>query len=113
MSKSPEREVFDYYREKIQPSAKLCPTEKIRTRLKTFTADELRRGIDNFAADAWQMENNSRRGADWFFHNDQRSERYLNLVPRTASQKSPTNGAAARRPISEGARRAAAEWESI
>jgi hypothetical protein len=112
---SDERVVFDYYREKVQPAAKLCPTEKIRTRLKTFSVAELKRGVDNFAADAWWMENNGARGAAWFFHSDVRSEQFLNLTPRASTPRKPTsNGTSpSRRVISEEARRAAAEWESL
>lgn len=82
---TPARVVFDYYRDRIQPAARLFPGDKIKRRLKRFTVDELKAGIDHFAADGWQMENNSRRGADWFFSSDERSERYLNLVPRALS----------------------------
>jgi DNA-binding Lrp family transcriptional regulator len=112
---SDERVVFDYYRERVQPSARLCPTDKIRTRLKTFTVDELKRGIDHFADDAWWMENNGTRGAAWFFHSDARSEQFLNLKPRTALPSKPARGGSdpPRRKISEAARRAAAEWESL
>lgn len=77
-----ERELFDYYRQKIQPNARLNAPDKIRTRLNKFTVDELKAGIDHFAADWWWMENNATRGAAWFFDSDRRSEQFLNLKPR-------------------------------
>lgn len=91
-------EVFAYYRERIQSGARICPTEKIRARLKTFTAAELKTGIDHFAADAWWMDNNGTRGAPWFFHSDARSEQFLNLTPRKQQEQPrgnarPTTGA--------------------
>lgn len=78
--------VFDYYKQKVQPAARNKPTDKIRLRLKTFTADELRTGIDHFAADAWWMETNASRGAAWFFHSDERIEGFLNMKPRKESR---------------------------
>lgn len=82
----PEQELFDYYRSKVQPAARINAPEKIRARLKRFTAEELRAGVDHFAADPWWMENNATRGVAWFFHSDQRSEQFLNLKPRPASE---------------------------
>jgi hypothetical protein len=90
---SDERELFDYYRQKIQPAARINAPEKIRRRLKRFTVDELKAGIDHFAADAWWMENNGSRGAAWFFDSDKRSEQFLNLAPRAKPAPS-ANGAA-------------------
>lgn len=87
-----EREVFDYFRSKIQPSARVFKPEKIRARLKRFTLDELKAGIDNFAADWWWMDNNAARGADWFFHSDQRSEQFLNLKPRPSREAPQRSG---------------------
>lgn len=86
---APEAAVFAYYRERIQPQARLAGREQIRARLKTFSVDELTTAIDHFAADAWQMENNGTRGAPWFFAKDSRIEHYLSMKPRTAV----TNGA--------------------
>lgn len=78
----PVRQVFEAYRAKIQPAARICPREKIRARLKRFNVDELMAGIEHFAADFWWMQHNGNRGAPWFFHSDARSEQFLNLVPR-------------------------------
>jgi hypothetical protein len=88
----PERELFDYYRSKIQPAARINAPEKIRTRLKRFTVDELKAGIDHFAADHWWMENNATRGAAWFFDSDKRSEQFLNLKPRSKDERSGSAG---------------------
>lgn len=105
---SAERQVFDYYRERVQPAARLCPTEKIKTRLKAFSVDELKQGIDHFAADPWWMDHNGSRGAAWFFHSDARSEQFLHLKPRDCARPVPTrNGSAPARSISDEARRAA------
>jgi len=100
-------EVYDYYREKIHPGSKTRADEKIRARLKTFTVAELKRGIDNFAADHWCMKNNARRPAAWFFHDDKRSETYLNMEPRqavggaAAAKAAPRPGSLAARTKSE------------
>lgn len=83
--------MFAYYREKIQPTARVNAPEKIRARLKRFSLDELKAGIDKFAADSWWMDNNAARGVAWFFHSDQRSEQFLNLKPRSAPEQ--RNGA--------------------
>lgn len=87
---SPEQVVFDYYRSKIQPAARLNAPEKIRSRLKRFSVEELKQGIDKFAADSWWMDNNGTRGAAWFFHSDQRSEQFLNLKPRVSANGKAT-----------------------
>jgi hypothetical protein len=76
--------VWDYYRDEIQPDARVCPREKIRARLKRFEVDELTQGIENFAADAWWMAHNGTRGGAWFFHSDARSEQFLTMEPRAA-----------------------------
>lgn len=86
------RAVFAYYCERVQPGARLCPTEKIRARLKRFSVDELKAGIDHFAADAWWMETNATRGAAWFFHSDERAEQFLTMQPR--ARPLALNGAA-------------------
>lgn len=77
----PERQVFEYFKQEIQPQARVFPKKKISSRLKSFTAAELMAGIDNFAANPWWMENNGHRGATWFFDKDSRSEQFLNLPP--------------------------------
>lgn len=86
--------VFAYYCQHIQPQARETPgaRQKIRARLKVLSADDLRAGIDHFAADAWSMEHNSHRGAEWFFHSDARAEQYLLLKPRAAAASRPANG---------------------
>lgn len=91
------RELFDYYRSKIQPKARVNAPEKIRARLKTFSADELRQAIDNFAGDWWWMKRNASQGVEWFFRSDRQVERFLNLVPR-AEPEAPTRAADRPRP---------------
>lgn len=85
------REVFEHFRARVQPTARICPTDKIRNRLKRFSVEELKAGIDHFAADPWWMVHNGTRGAPWFFANDARSEQFLHLSPRS-EQESATNG---------------------
>lgn len=84
--------MFDYYREKIQPKARVNAPEKIRTRLQTFTADELKQAIDKFAADPWWMKHNASQGIEWFMRSDRQVERFLNLVPRQERDESAPRG---------------------
>src|SRR4051812_31523018 len=76
--------VWAYYRARIQPKARECPTALIRTRLKTFTLAELQAGMDHFAADRWSMEHNGWRGGKWYFATNDRVEGFLNMPPRRA-----------------------------
>lgn len=76
------RALFAHYRQHIQPAARICPADKIKARLKTFSPEEIREAITRFAADTWQMQHNATRGAPWFFHSDARIEGYLHLQPR-------------------------------
>jgi hypothetical protein len=75
-------EIYERFKARIQPKSRLCPRKKIAGRLKRFSAEDLLAGIDHFAEDWWWMENNSTRGADWFFESDARSEQFLLLAPR-------------------------------
>lgn len=77
----------------MYPGSKTCPTDKIRARLKTFTVEELKLGIDHFAADWWCMKTNGKRPAVWFFHDDARSETYLNMTPRPSPSGEQRGGA--------------------
>ncbi len=88
---SPVQAIFGHYKARIQPHAKLCPTEKIKARLKRFSEDELRTAIDHFAADAWWMEHNASRGGSWFFHSDSRIEQFLLMTPRKEAARSNGN----------------------
>ncbi len=81
--------IFQYYRDAIQPHARICPTDKIRARLKRFQEEEIVTAIRNFAADRWCMEHNGNRGAPWFFHSDARIEQYLLMRP---GQDTRSNG---------------------
>jgi hypothetical protein len=74
--------VYQHFKTRIQPGSRLCPRDKIRLRLKHFAPDELVKAIDHFAEDWWWMENNATRGAEWFFHSDQRVEQFVNMTPR-------------------------------
>jgi len=80
------REVFDYYREKIQPKCRDLPKHlaKIRARLKRFKVEDLKKAVDSRAADDWFMKEseNPGRGAAWFFSDDTKVERYINTKPR-------------------------------
>ncbi len=75
------KRIFEHYKAKIQPQARICPADKIRTRLKRFSEEEILAAIDHFAADRWCMEHNGNRGAPWFFHSDARIEQYLLKTP--------------------------------
>jgi len=74
---------WEYYRQHIQPRARLTEgaKRKITLRLKTWTLEELHEAVDHFAADAWWMENNAHRGAEWFFATDGRIEQLRLLQP--------------------------------
>jgi Helix-turn-helix domain len=73
------REIYDHYKQRIQPQSRLCPFAKIRARRKTFSRDDLFEAIDRFASEPWWMRHNARQGADWFFRSDAQIERFMNL----------------------------------
>lgn len=81
------REIFEYYRQKIQPGARLIDAarQKIKKRLEEYSPAQLRAAVDNFARDTWRMENNAHEGAAWFFHSQERIEKFLALAPRARS----------------------------
>lgn len=80
------KKIFDSYQTKIQPGCKWIDSarQKIRTRLGVYSEEELLRAIDLFSKDSWWMENNSTRGATWFFNSDSRIEQFLGIKPRGA-----------------------------
>jgi len=92
-------EIYNYYKEKIQPSSRSSEIAlpKIKSRLKIYTKEELIKTIDLFSKDWWYMENNSTRGATWFFNSDARTEKFLGIVPRSKEkggvykESTPTN----------------------
>jgi hypothetical protein len=86
-SESDARQVFEHYRVRIQPKARLLDEarKKIQTRLQRWTTGQLVTAIDNFAADTWQMDHNAHRGAAWFFVSDTRIEQYVNLEPKSSA----------------------------
>lgn len=73
------------YQEKILKNSRLTDSakEKIKTRLLTFSEVDLLQAIDNFSADDWYVKNCGWRGMAWFFHSDDRIEKFVNLKPRT------------------------------
>jgi hypothetical protein len=82
-------EVWAHFKAKIQPKARICPTKKIRARLKTFSVEDLKIGIDHLAADWWWMRRGppsdpgcSHMGSDLVFRDDAHSERWLIMEPR-------------------------------
>lgn len=75
------KRIFEHYKAKIQPQARICPVDKIRARLRRFSEEEILAAIDHFSADRWCMEHNGNRGAPWFFHSDARIEQYLLKTP--------------------------------
>ena len=79
--------IYEAFRQHINPKAKRTPTAtaKIKTRLKTFTADEMVSAMTNISKDDFFQEHNATRPAAWFFHTDERIEMYLNKVPETSS----------------------------
>jgi hypothetical protein len=95
-------EVYQHFKERIQPNSRLCPRDKLRSRLKRFTAEELLLAIDHFADDSWWMENNATRGADWFFHSDHRIEQFVNMRPRPVAMRTPARGSPAVQPYGGG-----------
>lgn len=92
----PEAVVWEYFRLRIQPRARKRPSAltKIKARLKSYTVDELTKAIDTFAAHPWWMEHNGNQGAEWFFSDDAKIERWLNLtLPKIVNGgESPSGG---------------------
>lgn len=80
------QKIFDVYTQKILPGSRLTSNakKKISARLKEFTLEEILQGIDNFSKDSWWMENNAKRGITWFFHSEDRTEQFKNLIPRAS-----------------------------
>lgn len=78
------QKIFEEYIKKILPGSRLTKNarDKIKSRLKEFSVEEILKGINNFSQDEWWMKNNARRGIAWFFHSDDRTEQFLNLIPR-------------------------------
>jgi hypothetical protein len=85
------RELFAYYREKIQPNAIKCTISKPKAMLKAFGWDRCILAIDHFSQDWWEMQNNGHRGSDWFFGKEQRFESYINMTPKSREQRNGTH----------------------
>lgn len=73
--------LFGVYVKYVHPGARLTLSgrKKITSRLKEYSPTELQMAILNFARDSWQMENNSYRGAVWFFHSEDRIQQFIAL----------------------------------
>jgi len=71
-----------YYEFKVHRPARLTgkARQKILARLKSFKTEDLIASIDGFSDDEWQMAHNRHRGLAWFFHSDDRTEEFLNLL---------------------------------
>lgn len=52
---------------------------KIFKRLEIFSEEEILKAIDNFSKDTWWVSHNSHRGLQWFFHNDDRLQLFLDM----------------------------------
>jgi len=89
------RKVADHYSKNIRP-ARLTDAarRKIQTRLKTFSEQELLAAIDAFRKSTWRMENNSAEGMAWFFHSDDRIEKFMGIadMPRRESKNERGSG---------------------
>jgi len=74
-------EIFSFFQAKIQKRARFLDGTKlkIKARLRSFSKDELMRAIENFSKDDWRMKNNAKNGSIWFFHSDERIEKFLLL----------------------------------
>ena len=79
------RELFDYYKAKIQPKAITFTPQTLKARIKKFGMERCKLAIDHFAADGFSMEHNAHRGADWFCVNNKRVEGYINMTPKPAN----------------------------
>lgn len=86
------RSLFEHYRERVQPEARVFPRKTIEARLKSFSAAEVTLAIDHFAADEWQKQHNHTRGAPWFFATDERIEHHLHTLPNQESAHGASRG---------------------
>lgn len=75
--------VWEHFRLMIQPQSRKRPAalSKIKARLKTNSEEELIEAINRFHDHPWWMEHNSHQGAEWFFFDDAKIERWRNLKP--------------------------------
>ena len=80
------RDVWLYYKEKIQPKAQVCPDAKIKTRLKRFSVDDLKYAIDRFSSNYWWMTKNAKQGGEWFFKSDGQIDRFMLIESQTKSE---------------------------
>jgi len=77
------KKIYAHYADKINKSSRLTDgaKAKIKQRLKTYKEEELLKAIDNFSESKWWMDNNAHQGVAWFFQNDERIDKLLNLKP--------------------------------
>jgi hypothetical protein len=98
-------EVWAYYKQQIQPKARVCPDSKIRTRLKRFSVQDLKDAIDRFRARYWYVAKCSDKGGEWFFESDPQIDKFLLAKPQTQEEfegeqsGSRANGKAAAAPV--------------
>ena len=65
--------------------------DKLKTRLKEFEPAQIEQAILNFSNNAWQMENNARRGVAWFFHTEERVQQYIDLAAKKGTEDAATD----------------------
>ena len=77
------KKIYAHYADKINKSSRLTDgaKAKIKQRLKTYKEEELFKAINNFSESKWWMDNNAHQGVAWFFQNDERIDKLLNLKP--------------------------------
>jgi len=82
------KKIYAHYADKINKSSRLTDgaKAKIKQRLKTYKEEELLKAIDNFSESKWWMDNNAHQGVAWFFQNDERIDKLLNLKPSKKSE---------------------------
>jgi DNA-binding transcriptional regulator YhcF (GntR family) len=82
------KKIYAHYADKINKSSRLTggAKAKIKQRLKTYKEEELFKAIDNFSESKWWMDNNAHQGVAWFFQNDERIDKLLNLKPSKKSE---------------------------
>ena len=97
------RDVFDYWKGKLAPRAKLDAkrTAIIEKALKTYSVDELRAAVDGTCLDPWRMgenpDNKKYIGVELIFRNSEKIEPMIELARSTVRRPpNPTEAAALR-----------------
>ena len=86
-SQSVVESTYSSYKNLINPNSRLtrAARDKIRARLKTYSATDLIKAMTNFSQDSWWVEHNASRGVAWFFHSDDRIDQFINIQPKKKS----------------------------